>query len=167
MPDLLSHALVAFVLGTLLSWRLGWLDPRYVTLVMAGAFVPDLAKIALALPAERVAATLDVPFDWFGLHTAGGAALAILVGVVLVPHRQRRRVATLLSIGAASHLLADALLLKASGHSYPLLWPLTDVAPPTPGLYLSTDLWPSVVLGGIALVIWVVDRRVVQPYESW
>ena len=90
----------------------------------------------------------------------GGAVLAILVGVVLVSHR--RHVAALLALGAASHLLADALLLKASGHSYPLLWPLTDVAPPTPGLYLSTDVWPSVVLGGLALVVWVVDRRVVH-----
>ena len=103
MPDLLSHALIAFVLGTLLSWRLDWLDPRYVTLVMAGAFVPDLAKIVLLVPSERVAATLDVPFDWMGLHTAGGAVLAILVGVVLVPHRLRRRVAALLALGAASH----------------------------------------------------------------
>lgn len=166
MPDLLSHALIAFVLGTLLSWRLAWLGPRYVTVVMAGAFIPDLAKIAIGLPSERVAALLDIPFDWFGLHTAGGALLAILVGVVLVQQTERRRVFALLSLGAVSHLLADALLLKASGRSYPLLWPLTDDAPPTPGLYMSTDVWPSVVLGALALAIWLVDRRVVQTDAS-
>ena len=62
--------------------------------------------------------------------------------------------------------LADALLLTASGHSYLLRLPLTDVAPPTPGLYLSTDGWPSMVLGGLALVVWVVDRRVVHQGSS-
>ncbi|MEF8777262.1 MAG: hypothetical protein V5A43_12280 [Haloarculaceae archaeon] len=83
-----------------------------------------------------------------------------------LPHRQRRRVGALLALGATSHLIADALLLTASGHSYPLRWPLTDVAPATPGFYLSTDGWPSVALGTLALAIWPVDRRVVQT-DGW
>jgi hypothetical protein len=162
MPDLLTHALLGYSLGTVLSWRYGWLEPRYVSVVMAGVFLPDLAKVELVLPGALLEAHLGVPFDWYGVHTAGGALLALLVGVVLVPTEERRRVFALLSLGAASHLVADAFLLKASGRSSPLLWALTDYAPPTPGIYLSSDVWPSVVFGALALALWILDRTVVR-----
>ncbi|MFB6228334.1 MAG: hypothetical protein ABEH88_07170 [Halobacteriales archaeon] len=55
---------------------------------------------------------------------------------MLVDEPRRRTTLLVLSIGAVSHLLADALLLKATGRSYPILWPLTRWQPPTPGLYL-------------------------------
>lgn len=159
MPDLLSHALIAYTACTLLSTRYRWLTPQYVTVGMAGAFVPDIAKGELLVDSAVVGNALGVPFDWFGVHTLGGSVAAVLVGVVLVVADERRRVAVLLSFGAASHLLADALLLNASGRSYAVLWPLTSYHPPTPGLYHSTDVWPSLVLGGIALVTWWFVRR--------
>jgi hypothetical protein len=65
---------------------------------------------------------LGVPFDRSGLHTLGGATVAIGVGVTHAASESRRRVAALLGVGAGSHLAVDALLLKASGHSYPVLW---------------------------------------------
>ena len=163
MPDLLSHAFIAYSIGLVLSWRYDWLDARYVTIVMAGAFIPDIAKIVLVLPSEYVAALLGVPFDWLGIHTLGGAVCCGLVGVVLVDPAERRRVGTLLSIGAGSHLFADALLLNAAGYSYPLLYPLTSYAPPTPGVYLSSDIWPSLLTGAVALGLWVFSRRRTLP----
>jgi hypothetical protein len=42
MTNLLSHALIAYVLTNALPWRLRWLSPAYVTVAMAGAFVSDL-----------------------------------------------------------------------------------------------------------------------------
>ncbi len=159
MPDLLSHAFIAYTACTLLALRYDWLDPRYVTVGMAGAFVPDVAKVDLVLDGAAVGDALGVPFDWFGLHTLGGATLAVLVGVVLAASDHRRRVGALLALGAASHLTADAFLLKAAGVSYPVLWPLTAYHPPTPGLYLSTDRWPAVVTGALALGAWLVVRR--------
>lgn len=45
MPDLLSHAFIAVALATLLSWDADWVDGQYVTVVMAGAFVPDVQKV--------------------------------------------------------------------------------------------------------------------------
>lgn len=159
MPDLLSHAFIAYTLCTLLALRYEWLTPQYVTIGMAGAFIPDLAKIDLVVDSNSIAAVLDAPFDWFALHTLGGALVAILVGVVLVHSAERRRVFTLLAIGAGSHLAADALLLKASGLSNPLLWPLTSTLLPTPGLYRSTDIWPSIATGLIALATWYVVRK--------
>lgn len=159
MPDLLTHALIAYIIGTAISWRHEWLDARYVTVVLAGAFIPDIAKVTLLVSGTRVAAFLDLPFSWLGIHTAGGTLLGALIGVVLVPPKERRRVFWLLSLGAASHLIADAFLIKAYGHSYPLLWPLTASAPPTPGLYLSTDVWPAIVTGSIAIGVLLIDRQ--------
>jgi len=154
MPDLLTHALIAYTLCTALSWRYGWLTPTYVTVGMTGAFIPDITKGQLVVPSEHVQALLGIPFDWVAVHRLGGAAVAMLVGVVLAGDGERRRVAGLLSLGAGSHLLADALLRKASGRSYPLLWPLTEYVPPTPGLYHSTDAWPAVVMTAVAATVW-------------
>lgn len=159
MPDLLSHALIAYTLCTLLSIRYGWLSPQYVTVGMAGAFIPDIAKIDLLIDGTTVAAFIDAPFSWFGIHTLGGSLIAALIGVVLVSAEERGRVFALLIIGAGSHLLADALLVKAAGVSYPLLWPLTLYRPPTPSLYLSTDVWPSLLTATIALGTWYLVRR--------
>jgi hypothetical protein len=155
MPDLLSHAFIAFTLCTLLSLRCDWLTAEYVTVGMAGAFIPDMAKIKLLVDSATVEAALGVPFDWLGVHTLGGAFVAVLVGTVVVDRPDRRRVFGLLSLGAASHLFADALLLKASGRSYEVLWPLTRYHPPTPGLYLSTDIWLTGVTGTVAVAAWL------------
>lgn len=159
MPDLLTHALIAYNIGTVVAWRYAWLDARYVTVAMAGAFIPDIAKITLLVSGTRVSAFLDLPFSWLGIHTAGGAFLGVLIGVVLVTPQERRQVFWLLSLGASSHLIADAFLIKAYGYSYPLLWPLTAYAPPTPGLYLSTDVWPAIVTGSIAIGVLLIDRQ--------
>ena len=159
MPDLLSHAFIAFTLCTLLGLRYPWLTHQYVTVGMAGAFIPDIMKVYLLVDSATVGNLLGVPFDWSAIHTLGGATVAVLIGVTIVPSDERRRVAGLLVLGAASHLVADALLLKASGHSYPVLWPLTGYYPPTPGVYHSTDPWMSVVTGGLALASWLLVRR--------
>jgi membrane-bound metal-dependent hydrolase YbcI (DUF457 family) len=158
MPDLLAHALVAYGLATLLSWRYEWLSPAYVTVAMAGAFVPDLTKVSLLVPNSTVQSVLDVPFSWFALHTLGGSLVSLAIGVVLVARPERERVAALLGLGVASHLLADALLLNPSGRSYPLLWPLSYYHPPTPGLYLSTDPEPMLVAAAVAGGVFLATR---------
>jgi hypothetical protein len=159
MPDLLTHTLIAFTVCTGLRLQHEWLTSQHVTVAMAGAFIPDLAKAALVVESSVVASLLDLPFSWIGLHTLGGSLLSILIGVTVVVSDERRRVFGLLSLGAGSHLIADALLLKASGRSYAVLWPLTQYHPPTPGIYHSTYIWPSVVAGALALVTYIAVRR--------
>lgn len=158
MPDLLAHALLAYALGRLLSVRYAWPSPAYTTVVMAGAFIPDLAKAELVVPSGTVAQLVGLPFDWFAFHTAGGVLVAIAIGVLVVAPSERRRTAALLGLGATSHLLADGLLLTASGRSYAMFWPLTRYHPPTPGLYLSTRPEPTIAIGLVAAVVWVVTR---------
>ncbi|MFB6223252.1 MAG: metal-dependent hydrolase [Haloarcula sp.] len=159
MPDLLSHAFIAFTICTFLSFRHDWLTGEYVTVGMAGAFIPDMAKMKLLVDGAALEAALDLPFSWFGIHTLGGAFVSVLIGAVVVTREDRRRVVALLSVGAASHLFADALLLKASGRSYAVLWPLTQYHPPTPGLYLSTDIWLTGVTGIIAVATWLLAQQ--------
>lgn len=159
MPDLLTHALVAYVLFAVVSLRYEWVSPQYVTIGMVGAFIPDLAKIDLLVDGSVVAAFLGVPFGWFGIHTLGGSVVVVLIGVVLAAEVERRRVFALLSVGVASHLFLDALLYKVTGVSYPVFWPLTLYRPPTPGLYLSTDVWPSLIMVVIAILTWYVVRK--------
>jgi hypothetical protein len=168
MPDLLAHALIAYTLARILSWRYEWLGSPYTTVAMAGAFIPDMAKIDLVVSGARVGQFLGLPFDWFGIHTAGGALVAVLIGTVLVGANERRCVFGLLGLGAASHLLADALLLTPTGRSYAILWPLMRYHPPTPGLYLSTQPGPTAVAAVAAGTVWLASkyRRPERSTES-
>ena len=110
MPDLLAHAFLAYAILRALSWRYDWLTTSYVTAGMAGAFIPDIVKIRLLLPSATVQAALGIPFSWSPVHRLGGTAICLLIGTVLVADTRRRKTLLVLSIGAASHLLADLLL---------------------------------------------------------
>ncbi len=125
---------------------------------MAGAFIPDLTNIKLVINSGTVEQLLGIPFGWGALHTAGGALVAVFIGVTIVAPHERRRVFALLSVGALSHPLADGLLQKPSGHSCAIVWPLTQYHPPTPGLYLSTQAEPMLVAATVARVLHFVTR---------
>lgn len=159
MPDLLTHVLVAYSVATVLSWRFERLTPQYVTVAMAGAMAPDLSRVDLVLPAATIETALGIPFRWGAFHTLGGSLLVIAIGALFVPNQYRRQVFVLLCFGMLSHHALDLLLIKPSGHSYAVLWPLTQYHPPTPGIYLSTDRWPAVVSFLLAMGI-----RTVSPY---
>lgn len=158
MPDILTHVLVGYSLGSLLTVRYEWLTAEYVTLVMLGALTPDLTKIALVLPSEQIEVLFGVPFDWFALHMLGGNLIIVLLGTLLVAPKYRTRVLALLALGAGSHHILDLLLFNVSGYAYAVLWPLTQYHPPAGMLYLSSDRWPALVAGGIAVLLWWTHR---------
>ena len=72
MPDVLTHVLVGYLVGTILTAVREEVGPAEVTLVMAGALSPDVVKIKLLVPAASVEVALGVPFSWEPLHTAVG-----------------------------------------------------------------------------------------------
>ena len=154
MPDLLTHVLTAYGLATLLSFRDDWITPQYVTVAMVGAIVPDLTKISLLAPSARVEALLGIPWDWGAIHMLGGTLVACLIGALLTAKKLRRRVFLLLGLGAASHLIMEAANINPLGYSYAILWPLTTSHPPTPNLFRSSDRWPALVTGTVAVVVW-------------
>jgi len=154
MPDLLTHALIGYIIATTASFRYDWLTPPWVTICMMGTFIPDLTKIKLVVSSYQIEQFLGVPFDWFALHTVGGALVSVLIGTVLVPSEYRTRVFGLLLVGAGSHLFFDALLITTSGYMSPMLWPITAYRFAMPKLFLSSDRWPALIAGGLATVIW-------------
>lgn len=159
MPELLAHALVAYAVARVASLRWRWLTRPYVTAAMAGAFIPDIMKVRLLLSSGEVSRLLGVPFAWEGLQTLGAAVLFVLVGSMLVAPRVRRPATLALGLGAATHLLADALLRFPSGRAHPVAWPLTRWHPPSPGLFLSTEPHGTVAAAALAAAAWAVLRR--------
>jgi len=131
----------------------------YITAAMVGALLPDLAKINLVISNWWVRQWLPVPFSWSALHTTGGVILSVLIVVTLVEPPYRKRVGGLLLFGAGTHLLTDAMLRSVTGRSFPIFWPLTLYEPLTPGLYLSTEPWPTALAIAVAAVLTGIDRR--------
>ncbi|WP_254279316.1 metal-dependent hydrolase [Haloarcula marina] len=158
MPDLLTHVVLAYALGTAMAARWSWATPWYVTLAMIGGLVPDLNHVEALVSDATVESLLGVPFDWGGLQTGGVVLLVLLVGTVLVEPGRRRRAFGMLALGAGSHLFTDALIRLADGRSQSVFWPVTRYQPPTPGLYLSTDLWPLIVATTLAVMAWYLVR---------
>ncbi len=158
MADLLTHVFVAFSVGTLLSWKYKWISSNYITIIMLGSVLPDLTRIGLILEPAFIEKVFNIPFSWSPLHTLGGVFIIILVLTLSVNKKYSKPIFLLLALGAFTHLFLDALLLSTTGYSYPMFFPITIYNPPTPGLYLSTDIWPSIVSGLAALLIWHIDR---------
>ncbi|MCU4975426.1 metal-dependent hydrolase [Halobacteria archaeon AArc-m2/3/4] len=163
MPDLLTHVIVGYIVGTLLSMRYVWMKPAHVTLVMIGALSPDFAKIQLVVPDGVAASILGVPFSWSPLHTVGGTVLVLCLGTLFFAPEYRMRALVLLAIGAGSHHVLDVLLLTPTGYAYAVFWPLTEYRPPSGGLYVSTDRWPAVVAGISALFVWAIAHYRDEP----
>ncbi|MFW5946435.1 MAG: metal-dependent hydrolase [Candidatus Natronoplasma sp.] len=159
LADLLTHVLVGYSIGIILSWRYKRIRTPHVTAIMVGATLPDLIRIRLLLDPIKIEQYLGIPFSWGPLHTAGGVLIIITIGSLLTIPKDSKIIFTLLAIGAISHLFLDSLLITTSGYSYAVLWPFLGFHPPTPELYLSTDVWPVLVSCPIALFVRTLDKN--------
>lgn len=157
MADLLAHVLVPYVLLTVADWRFDWLSERWVVVGMAGAAIPDLAKVRLVVPDALVERTLGVPFSYTPIGSLGGVLL-IAAAIALAFERDRRRVYGLLVFGGFSALVVDGLRAFADGRADFWLYPLW-VRPPTPGLYVSSDPWVAPTVAVVAAGVYAIDRR--------
>ncbi|RQH01239.1 metal-dependent hydrolase [Natrarchaeobius oligotrophus] len=153
MPDLLTHVLAGYVLGSLIAIRYEWADSRHVTVVMIGAVLPDVKKIGLLVSDETVTAVTGLPWEWAALHTLGGSIVLIALGALMVPPGYRVRVAALLAVGSGSHHVLDSLLITWSGNTYAVFWPISGYQPPAAGLFRSSDRWPALVAITLALAL--------------
>lgn len=158
MTELLTHVLAGYIIGTVLSFRLDWLRAPYVTVVMVGAILPDMTKVAIVIPPESVEAVLGIPFDWFALHTPFGTVITAGIGALLVGDGHRQRVFVLLLVGGVSHFVLDAILISPSRFSSVLLWPFYTAHVPLPMLVLSSDRWPAIIAASVAGVVWFARR---------
>ena len=152
MADLLTHALVAYSLAVVLSWRYPWIKPYHVTAAMVGATLPDLTRIGLILD-PGVIESYGVPFSWTSLHTPVGGMLVVGVLVLLVDCSYRREVFLFLSLGLATHLILDIFLISVTGRTYALFYPISMYRAYAPGFYLSTQVLPAMITGVIASLV--------------
>ncbi|MFP4609113.1 MAG: metal-dependent hydrolase [Candidatus Natronoplasma sp.] len=160
MADLLTHALIGYTMGMLLSWRYKWVKPSYITMIMVGAVLPDVVRIRLLLDPILIETYLGIPFSWAPLHTLGGVLVSGLIITSLFESKMNKRIFLVVMIGALSHLVLDALLITASGHSYAVLWPFTYHRPIIPGLYLSSNVLPAVISSITAAIVWRIDSYI-------
>lgn len=158
MTELLTHVLVGFILGTLLSVRFDWINRQFVTVVMFGAMLPDFWQIDLIVPSETIQETFGVPFYWFVLHTPFGTILSISILSLLIDSPYRKRVFGLLLAGATSHFVLDALLINPSIFSSVLFWPVATELLPLPMIIVSSDRWPAAIAICVSILVWA-ERR--------
>lgn len=160
MADLLTHVLVPYIILTVAGWRIDRITDRWIVVGMAGAMIPDLSKVRVVFPPGAVRDVLGVPFSYFPISTLGG--VIVIAGIVTLLFRERRRAFGFLLFGGSSALLLDGMRAFADGRSdfwlYPFLW----WRPPTPGVYVSSDLRVMIVVVVIGVAIYLFDRQVVD-----
>jgi hypothetical protein len=170
MPDVLTHVLVGYVVGSLVAARRDEVGPAGVTLVMAGALSPDFVKIGLLLPDGVVESALGLPFSWAPLHAIGGTLVVALLSGHIVAREYRGTATALVALGAVTHLFLDSLLLKPSGYAGSFLLPFSVYRSPAGMLYLSSDRWMAPVAAAVAASVWAWKRyrhrREDEPRES-
>jgi hypothetical protein len=157
MPDLLTHVLIAYVVG---AAAVRWTDApdRYLPVVLVGAAAPDAMK-ATVLLGVTVGSTAGVPYSFWGLHTLGGVVVLSGMGAVTLRAADRRAGLVFLGCGGVSHLLLDLFVVRVDGVAPPYLFPVSGWLPPAANLYTSTDLWTIPVALALALPVWAVRRR--------
>lgn len=158
VPDLFTHVLTGFVLAMVLSWRFESVRPPFVAVAAIGAFLPDLSRAELVIPASVIENVFGIPWSWSVFHRAGGTLLVIGMLTVVVRRRHMPLVFAMLLLGASSHYALDFMLWKASGQSGALLWPFTGWRFTIDGFYRSSDRWPAVVAIAAATVVVIGDR---------
>lgn len=161
MAELLTHVLVPFIVLSALRWQVDWMERRWIPVAMGGAAVPDLGKVGLVIDASTVQGIMGVPFEWTPVGTLAGV-LVIAAAIAIWFNSERHTAYGWLVFGGLSALVLDGLRVYADGFAnfwlYPLWW-----RPPAAGWYVSSDFRVTVLVVGIAAVVFVVDRWLIEP----
>ncbi|WP_324759679.1 hypothetical protein [Haloarcula montana] len=162
MADLFTHLLVPYILLTITSWRVDWLDEGWVVVGMGGAAIPDLQKIRIVFDTAIIRQNLGIPFSLAPFSTVGGVLLVAGLITLLFEREEWRRVYGLITFGGVTALVLDGMRAYADGRASAWLNPFTEWRPPTPSLYVSSD--PAILIGILllAVLVWFVNRQVVN-----
>ncbi|ERG98917.1 MAG: hypothetical protein J07HQX50_00058 [Haloquadratum sp. J07HQX50] len=157
MAVLLTHILVPYVILTVAGWQFNWLTKRWIAIGMAGAAIPDLMKIQILLDDNVIESILGIPFSYAPISSLGGVLL-IAGGITVFFETQRRRIFSFLLFGALSSLVVDGLRVFADGRSEFWLYPFSWWRPPTPSLYVTSDVRVLLTAILVSAVVFVLDR---------
>jgi len=121
MPDWLTHILAAWIICKLLRIKFRAFDSKNTAIVMVGALIPDIVKVGLLFDSLG----MDV-WDFIApLHTPIGSMLSAALFSLLFKFEERKRIFSLLILGASTHLALDFLLMHVSGGMlmlFPFSW---------------------------------------------
>jgi hypothetical protein len=157
MTDLLTHVLVVYIVATVAVRRLDWFRRRYVGIAMVGTVIPDASKGLLLTGPEFV--LFDTTLSWYALQTVGGATVFAIAGVLLFDAEERLFVLVTLSFGIVVHLILDLLVIRTDGTAPSYFYPLTWWRPPSGNVYLSSDIWPSLVAIVGSVIVLYLDQK--------
>jgi len=157
MADLLTHILIPYIILTIASWRFEQLTGRWIVIGMAGAAIPDLVKFQILVEDTVIESLLGLPFEYAPISSLGGVLLIAGAIAVYFEHH-RKRVYSLLVFGGLTALVLDGLRVFADGHSGFWLYPFTWFRPPTPSLYVTSDIRVLIAALVVSAGIFSLDR---------
>ncbi|WGI17682.1 metal-dependent hydrolase [Methanonatronarchaeum sp. AMET-Sl] len=162
MADLLTHVLIIYIILKIMSMKTNYIKKEHIPIGMIGAILPDLSRIQHIIPPEHIQQLLGTPYSWWGLHTLIGTTITALLITYLFDKKHRKKIFTLLIIGAISHLILDYYLLKPTPSQYWGFYPLI-IDRPTNMLYLSTDITPAIITTTTAITIKIIETINKKP----
>ena len=157
MADLLTQILVLYVVLTVTSWQIDWVTKRWVVIGMAGSAIPDLAKIGLIVENELIESVVGIPFSYAPISTFGGVLVIAAAITVFFAHEQLKIYGSLV-FGGVVALITDGLRVFADGHAGPWLYPFTWWRPPTPSLYVTSDVRILIIALLVSAIVFEIDH---------
>lgn len=161
MADLLTHVLVTYSVLTVASWYVDRLDQRWIAVAMGGSAIPDLVKARIVIDDDIIETLLGIPFNYAAISTLGGVVVIAAAITMLFARDHWRLTYGYLVLGGISSLLVDGMRVFADGRANQWLFPFTWWRPPTPSLYVTSDL--RIAVGVILVTALIAGRQWRRP----
>ena len=152
MPDWLAHILVAYILCSILRIKFKIFSKENTAIVMVGALIPDIVKVGLIFDSLG----MDV-WDFIApFHTPVGSILSAALFSLLFEFEARKRIFSLLILGASTHLALDFLLMHVSGGMlllFPFSWGKWQL-----GVIQCDNYYVALIALLLACVIYIISK---------
>ena len=153
MPDWLAHILVAYILCSILRIKFKVFSKENTAIVMVGALIPDIVKVGLIFDSLG----MDV-WDFIApFHTPVGSILSAALFSLLFEFEARKRIFSLLILGASTHLALDFLLMHVSGGMlllFPFSWGKWQL-----GVIQCDNYYVALIALLLACVIYIISNK--------
>ena len=160
MPDWLAYILVAYILCSILRIKFKIFSKENTAIVMAGALIPDIVKVGLLFDSLG----MDV-WDFIApFHTPVGSILSAALFSLLFEFEARKRIFSLLILGASTHLALDFLLMHVSGGMlllFPFSWGKWQL-----GVIQCDNYYVALIALLLACVIYIISKYYKREEEG-
>lgn len=155
MPDWITHIVVAWTICRVLRFKYDTFDSANTMIVIAGALIPDLVKLVLALKLIGIGV-----YDYLAaIHLPAGSFVIAAMISLLFP--KKKQTFLLLGLGVLTHYALDLILEHVSGGIYlfyPFSWWQWQLELTNSSDYLIT-LLALAIAGLVYLIGKEVDNR--------